>query len=555
MNALEEKVKQCIIREVFVRRNDARFVPETANWIMDFRRICLDPEFLDVYTDIFFERFKDRYPFQVGGMEVAAIPLVAAIIMKMRERGKPVNGFFIRKSRKKTGLLKMIEGKLTDAPVVLIDDLINTGTTIDRQLKVLEASGKKVMTYFTILRFRRLESYQRYRDEGIAIEALFGLDEFTADLGTKLLDTKGSVITKERFQVKWYFKAPDALLEAVVPKSGVVFDEKRVYSGSDRGILFALSRSDGSVMWTHRIGMGPWGSKRDKEIFSTPVLFDGRLYFGAYDGNVYCVEAITGKRLWVSFEADWIAGSPVADTEKKILYVPTIFGNQKDRGGLVAIDMLSGKARWRTRFPSAVRSTPLFVKEKRTIYVGSENGMFFALESAEGKIRWSFQSGGSIKDAPVYDQASQAIIFTSFDGGVYCLSASTGALLWKFDIGLPNYSSPCLWEDRVFVASLDKNLYCLDRKTGTRRWIFPARARIFSRPVVFRKRLYFGSNEARMREIDPETGKETGYFQCVERITNPVVYDGVVGEYYLQTYANEIYCLTERGGENLTESE
>lgn len=542
--ALEQRMRKYIIEEVFVRRQDAKIFPES-NWLMDFRRVCLDPGFLDVYTDIFYERFKDRYPFQVGGMEVAAIPLVSAIIMKMRERGMPVNGFFIRKSRKKTGLLKMVEGKLTDDPVILVDDLINSGSTIDRQLKVMEEAQKKVATYFTVLRFRSRQAYQRYADEQIYIDALFGLDEFTNELGTVLNDSRRSVVSKEAFRIHWYFKAPGALLEAVVPKSGIVFDEKRVYVGSDGGVLYALSRLDGSVVWTHRIGLGPWGSKRDKEIFSTPVLHAGRLYFGAFDGNVYCVDAATGRRLWVSFEADWIAGSPVICRGGTTLYIPAVFGGHLNQGGIVAADALTGKALWRTRLPSPVKSTPLLVEQKSQLFVGSENGALFSIDSVTGQINWSFRTGGAIKDAPLYDEASEAVICSSFDGGVYAVAAATGLLLWKFDIGLANYSTPCLWQDRIFVCSLDKHLYCLDRLTGEKVWVFPARARIFSRPMVYGDKLYFGNNEARMREIDLKTGKETGHFQTVERITNPVIFDPQTRDFFLQTYANEVFCLRQ----------
>lgn len=307
--------------------------------------------------------------------------------------------------------------------------------------------------------------------------------------------------------------------------------------------MHALSRTDGSIVWQHRIGLGLWGSKRDKEIFSTPVLHTGRLYFGAYDGNIYCLEAATGKRLWVSFEADWIAGSPVINTGGTKLYVPTVFGGQKNRGGVVVLDTLSGKVVWRTRFTSPLRSTPLLVEEKQRVFVGDEGGTVSSLESGTGQVLWSFQTGGAIKDAPVYDEQSEAIIFSSFDGGVYKLAIETGLLLWKFDIGLSNYSSPCLWQDRVFTCSLDKNLYCLDRETGKKLWIFPARARIFSSPRVHNGAIYFGANDARMYKIDPPTGRQIGSFQTVERITNPVVFDQKTGDFYLQSYANEVMCL------------
>jgi len=304
-----EKIREYIVKEVFTRQGEQRFVPDTGAWIMDFRSVCLDPGFLDVYTEAFYERYKDRYPFQVGGMEVAAIPLVAAIIMKMRERGMPISGFFIRKSRKKTGLLKMIEGKLTDDPVILVDDLINNGYTLDRQLAVMAEAQKQTIAFCTVLRFRPLSVYQRYFDQGVSIEAFFTLDDLPDALGTKSQQTES--LPKKKFEVKWYFRSPDALLEAVTPKSGVIFDDKHLYVGSDCGIFWAISRTDGQVVWQHQIGLGPWGGKRDKQIFSTPELYDGKIYFGAHDGNIYCLDAVTGKRLWVSFEADWIGGSPV----------------------------------------------------------------------------------------------------------------------------------------------------------------------------------------------------------------------------------------------------
>ena len=55
-------------------------------------------------------------PFQVGGMEAAAIPLLSAILMKSLSRGTPVNGFIVRKERKTYGAGSSIEGALTDAP-------------------------------------------------------------------------------------------------------------------------------------------------------------------------------------------------------------------------------------------------------------------------------------------------------------------------------------------------------------------------------------------------------------------------------------------------------
>ncbi len=537
-------IRNMIVEQVFVQRQkDSSFRSDNNGWLMDFRRVCLDPDFLDAYTDIFYERFKDRYPFQVGGMEVAAIPLVAAIIMKMRERGMPVNGFFIRKSRKKTGLLKMIEGKLTDAPVILVDDLINSGYTLDRQLKVLSEAKCTVVSYFVLLRFRELSEYEdKYQKMGIEIETLYSLADFQESLGTKLLSR--SPVPAESFSVAWYFKSPGARLEQVIPKSGLVSDGQHLYFGSDSGIVYALRQSDGKVVWQHRIGLG---TSKNKEIFSTLVFSEDKIFFGAYDGNIYCLEAATGKRLWVSFEADWVHGSLAFSSALRILFVPVVFGTPGKRGGILALHPDTGKVLWRSWMESALRSAPLVVDKTGGVYIGSENGTLSMLDAKTGKLQWSFRSGGAIKDMPVYDIETQHIVFSSFDGAVYCLRAQDGLLVWKFENGgLANYSAPCIWKQRIFFASLDKHLYCLDSTTGQKLWSVPARARIFSSPRVYDGQLYFGANDARLYVLDPVTGKQNGFFQAVERITSPVLMDTHTGKVFLQTYANEVYCLIQK---------
>ena len=110
----------------------------------------LEPKWLDAYAEIFWEKYAHLYPFQVGGLETAGIPLVAAIVMKGVERGTPVNGFFMRKSRKREGLMKIIEGTLTNDPVILVDDLINTGQVFGSKLEILEDIG---LVFHTPLRY------------------------------------------------------------------------------------------------------------------------------------------------------------------------------------------------------------------------------------------------------------------------------------------------------------------------------------------------------------------------------------------------------------------
>ena len=63
----------------------------------------MQPLWLDAYATLFWERYAGSFPFQVCGMESAAISLVAAIVLKGHAKGKDVNGLFVRKSRKRMG--------------------------------------------------------------------------------------------------------------------------------------------------------------------------------------------------------------------------------------------------------------------------------------------------------------------------------------------------------------------------------------------------------------------------------------------------------------------
>ena len=154
-------------------------------WLFDLRNIFLNPEALNLIADIFWHRYEKEYPFQVGGQEVAAIPLVAAIVMKSEYWEKPVSGFFIRKSRKPVGLQKIIEGSLTDEKIILVDDLINGGSTASRQMKIIESFGKKVDSYFTLVNFRGKTNIELLSRRDIKLFSLFSPQDFNLPLEEK----------------------------------------------------------------------------------------------------------------------------------------------------------------------------------------------------------------------------------------------------------------------------------------------------------------------------------------------------------------------------------
>jgi orotate phosphoribosyltransferase len=211
--------------------------------LFDFRRVILDHDFAHAAARLFFDRF--RTPVQICGIEVAAIPLVSAFVMgSSLYASYSANGFFIRKSRKKDGLARMIEGTIADdVPIVVVDDLMNTGSSLIRQVEVIESLGKKVSAVWTILRFRDESFYEYFHTKGIPIYSLFSLNDFENTLSIKNLIKKSPVApTTNTFSVLWKHISGKPNYIHVVVKSGIAIDDNSLYFGSDSGVFFCLDR-------------------------------------------------------------------------------------------------------------------------------------------------------------------------------------------------------------------------------------------------------------------------------------------------------------------------
>src|SRR5207245_3997062 len=136
----------------------------------------------ELVADLFWERFADRLPFQVGGLETGAIPLVAAIAMAGQQRGIPVNAFVVRKERKPHGLSKTIEGVLTADPIVIVDDLINSGSGMEKVRVVLGEAGHRFRDLFVVIDYEAEEGRQWLQQYDVGLTSLFRLVEFGLEL-------------------------------------------------------------------------------------------------------------------------------------------------------------------------------------------------------------------------------------------------------------------------------------------------------------------------------------------------------------------------------------
>ena len=534
-----EDLRNAIEKTVLVRSKNVALIIASEStgahdpWIFDFRALMLQSHWLDRYTEIFWELYGDLYPFQVGGVETAGIPLVSAIVMKSVERKTPVNGFYMRKSRKRQGLMKFIEGTLTKDPIIFVDDLMNSGQSVAKYVEILASSGYSVSNVFVLLTFRENDAYAFLKDKNILMKRLFQLSDF----GIPRISSRAPEVPKAAFETVWRFNAPKPSFHLVVQKSTPAADKKNLYFGCDDGVFRAIRKTDGATVWEFSIGKHPEG----KGILSSPSISGDTVYFGAYDGKVYALDTQTGKKRWSYDDADWIGSSPALAPHLNLIYIGLEFGLWRKRGGIAGLDMKTGKLVWSATHQELTHASPLYIPEEELVVIGSNDGVLYAYDANSGAERWRFATRGDIKMRAAYDANHKTILCASMDGSLYAISAKDGMPLHAYETGAGIYGSPVVADDTVYVASLDKCVYAIDLTNWSVRWIFETGGRIFSSPVLADESLWIGSNDGRLYEVELSTGKLRTFFQATERIVSPILVQNKT--LYVPTVANEIYCL------------
>ena len=284
----------------------------------------------------------------------------------------------------------------------------------------------------------------------------------------------------------------------------------------------AAPRAFHRVKWTF-----PTGGR----IVSSAVWRDGAVLFGSDDGNVYAVDAVTGRQRWMTH-----TGGPVASS--LALAGERAFAVSYD-GRLYALDVRTGEVLWKfasegeRRFEAkglhgllprtqtypdlydVYLSSPLVVDGK--VVFGSGDGHVYAVDAASGRLAWKFATGDGVHASPAY--ADGLVVVGSWDGKLYALDAATGAQRWAFQAGLDPLihnqqgfqSSAAIADGTVYVGCRDGHLYAVDLHTGAPKWNVDTEGSwVNASPAVAQGSVFFATSDtAQYRAVDAVTGKPT----------------------------------------------
>ncbi len=306
----------------------------------------------------------------------------------------------------------------------------------------------------------------------------------------------GSAAADERLAESWPKDGPKLLWQhevgdgfagvAVSGNTAVLF-----HRIGDDEVVEVLDVSSGKPIWKSASPTTFHSSFADDQGPRCVPLIHGQrvIVFGA-QGRLRCLDLASGKRLWerathAEFKAPegyfGAGSSPIVAGDKLLVNV----GAGKDKAGVVAFDLATGKTVWQATDEVASYSSPVLA----TIN-GTEHAIFItraktvSLDPSNGNVRFEFPFG---KRGPTVNAASPVImnghLFATAHYGVGAVFAKIGdksaSQVWaNDDLISSHYMTPLVHDGLLFGVhgqerADDPELRCIDPQTQKVLWSQP----------------------------------------------------------------------------------
>jgi outer membrane protein assembly factor BamB len=263
---------------------------------------------------------------------------------------------------------------------------------------------------------------------------------------------------------------------------------KTAVGGGER--VLCLDAESGAIIWKHEYPARytisyPSGPR------ATPTVHDGRVYTLGAMGDLFCLDAASGKVRWSKsfirdFKAEintWgFAAAPLIDGDRVI-----VIAAGADGAGVLALDRDTGQEAWRAlEMKDPGYSAPILIDAggKRQLIFWSPEQLS-SLDPQSGKVFWQepFKCQSALAVAsPVFDSGKNLLFVTAFYNGPMMMELEAGKpaarQLWKgkktsetdTDGLHAILCTPVIDGEYIYGVCSYGQLRCLEARTGKRVW-------------------------------------------------------------------------------------
>lgn len=205
------------------------------------------------------------------------------------------------------------------------------------------------------------------------------------------------------------------------------------------------------------------------EVLAPPAVGENVIVVRTIDGRVVGLNAIDGNRLWVfshTVPVLSLRGTSTPLIVQDVVYIGL------DSGQIVALDLHDGHRIWetvvavpkgRSELERMVDIDADLVSFGDNLYVAAAQGRVMAIDLISGQARWSREissiAGLGVDQNYVYVTDEESIL--------WCLERSTGAALWRQEaLRYRSLTAPTQYNNTVIVGDVDGYLHILNQDDG-----------------------------------------------------------------------------------------
>lgn len=255
-----------------------------------------------------------------------------------------------------------------------------------------------------------------------------------------------------------------------------------VLVGQRSDALAVLRPADGGVHATFEL--------RD-EVSQPPAFAGDRILVVSRDGALHAIAWPRGETLWRQDDADVVGVLPIGDallvTDRKV--------------GAAAWDRDGGE-RWHYDAGSAAATPPTV--HRGLLLFASEDGWLHAVRAEDGSPSFKVEVGTVVA---TLSAAEGVLLIPERSGALHAFDLAHHDTLWTFDLEGELWSTPLIWNQRVYAVSWGRRLHCLSLKTGDDVWVRDLPAAVTAAPTLASGTLYLGTEAGELLCFDARGGQ------------------------------------------------